>query len=213
MLWSLKTFGAISLKKYLKNAQLDTLQFLTIANNVVNAMITIHDKEIIHKDVNPSNILINERTLEVKISDFGISERFSKHNTNLSKPDDIVGTYEYLPPEQSGRINKSIDFRSDVYSLGITYYEMSTGQLPFVSEDVIELIHAHIAVVPVTPHDLNPEIPVQISNIIMRMIEKNPDDRYQSLSAVKEDLIECIDLFEKNGRIERFELGRKGKKS
>jgi len=143
---------------------------------------------VIHKNINPSNIIWNTKTDQVKIIDFGIASRLPSESFILKNPGQLEGTLAYLSPEQTGRINRSIDYRTDLYSLGVTLYEMFTGQLPFTTSDTIELVHCHIAKKPFSVCEINTDIPPIISNIIMKLLEKNAEDDQKTYeSAVMTD--------------------------
>src|SRR6476646_426064 len=130
----------------------------------------LHEQQIIDKDIKPQNIVINAETQEIQLIDFSIASQLERENSTLSHPDLLEGTLAYMSPEQTGRMNRSIDYRTDFYSLGVTFYEMLTGELPFNSTDPLELVHCHIAKTPIPPHQLNPEIPPQISAIAMKLL-------------------------------------------
>ena len=138
-------FGGISLKEILKTKKLELKSFLQISSKVSETLGLIHKNNIIHLDIKPDNILINSEKGEVKITDFGISAVLTHANDELYNPDVIEGTLSYMSPEQTGRMNRGVDYRTDMYSLGVTFYEMLTGEVPFKSKDPMELIHSHIA--------------------------------------------------------------------
>jgi predicted ATPase/serine phosphatase RsbU (regulator of sigma subunit)/tRNA A-37 threonylcarbamoyl transferase component Bud32 len=165
--------------------------FLPLAIQIADTLGQIHAQNVIHKDINPANIVWNQNTNQVKIIDFGISTRLPRENPTLRNPNQLEGTLAYISPEQTGRMNRALDYRTDLYSLGVTFYELLTGQLPFNSEVLLELVHAHLAKMPATPTQLNPEIPQIISDIIMKLMAKNAEDRYQSAFGVKADLEKC----------------------
>ncbi|MEM7724992.1 MAG: serine/threonine-protein kinase [Cyanobacteria bacterium P01_A01_bin.45] len=150
--------GGISLNQYLKSTTPSLKLILDIVKTIVEALIYIHSQNIIHKDIKPANIIINPDSKQVKLTDFSIASRLSKEIIN-NNPNQIEGTLAYLSPEQTGRMNRSLDYRSDFYSLGITLYQMLTGVLPFQNQDVMELVHSHIAKIPQPIQQLNPEIP------------------------------------------------------
>lgn len=189
----LEDFNAISLKLFLKNnSSLNIYNFLQIAIKIANALYEIHKNNIIHGDIRPDNILINPQTMEVKITDFGISSNLNNIENNkinnFSDKDDI----KYISPEQSGRINKKIDIRTDFYSLGIVFYEMLLKKTPFDSNDTMEIIHHHIAKKPMSPHEVDNKIPLTISNIIMKLLDKNIDERYKTDHGLIYDLTLCL---------------------
>lgn len=204
--------GGISLKILLngsnslipKGINLDIFFFL--ATEITQTLGEIHSANIIHKDLNPSNIIFNPQTQELKIIDFGISSQLNRENLTLKNADVLEGTLAYMSPEQTGRMNHSLDYRTDFYSLGITFYELLTKQLPFPTHDPLELIHCHIAKKPFSPRELNPEIPEIVSDLIMKLIAKNPEDRYQSAIGIKFDLEKCWKQLKNTGKISPFSL-------
>ncbi len=207
----LEDFDGISIKSLLdKQKRFDLKSLLRISVKIAEALGSIHEKEIVHKDIKPHNILINPTTEMVKITDFGISTLLTHENDEVYNPDFITGTLAYMSPEQTGRMNRTVDYRTDLYSLGITMYEMLTGNLPFKSQDhdPIELIHSHIAVMPEPPAIFDPGIPEVISDMIMRLLAKAPEERYQNGFGLMADINECIKQFDEKQNIEIFELGR-----
>lgn len=201
--------GGISLHEFLKDQSLDVISFLKTAVCLANTLGNIHHHQIIHKDIKPANIIINPNSLEVYICDFGIATRLSRENPKLINRHVLEGTLNYISPEQTGRMNRDIDYRTDIYSLGVTFYEMLTGKLPFESQDSLELIHLHIAKTPVFPHKLDSTIPRAVSAIIMKCLEKMPEARYQSAYGLKEDLAECLQQLEVYHEIRSFHVGQK----
>ena len=203
----LEDFGGESLSRLMPNRQFNLTEFLTIAIQVVEILGEVHQRQIIHKDINPSNIVLNSTTGQLKLIDFGISTALSKENLTLRNPNQLEGTLPYISPEQTGRMNRGIDYRTDFYSLGATFYELLTGQLPFRTTDLMELVHSHIAKYPIPPHEINPKIPRVLSDIVMRLMAKNAEDRYQSSHGLKVDLDECQRQWQQTERIESFLLG------
>ena len=182
-------FGGESLEIWLDEQHAFTLdELLTLAICATDILGQIHGQNIIHKDINPSNIVVNVETSLLKIIDFGIASRLLRENPTLKNPEQLEGTLAYLSPEQTGRINRSIDYRTDLYSLGVTCYEMFTGKLPFEASDAMELVHCHIAKTPTPVCEVNPDVPPIVSNIVMKLLAKNAEDRYQSAFGVKADL-------------------------
>ncbi|MBF0276101.1 MAG: AAA family ATPase, partial [Nitrospinae bacterium] len=182
--------------------------FLRIAIQLSDALEEIHAKKVIYKDFKPHNIIFEKKTNSLKLIDFCISTQIeleAHHETTINK---LEGTIQYISPEQTGRMNRSLDYRTDFYSLGITLYELLCGSLPFKAKEPIEYIHFHLAKTPQTPSSLRPEIPVTVSNIIMKLIQKNAEDRYQSASALRSDLEECLRQWRKTGKIDSFEIAR-----
>lgn len=205
----LEDFGACPLKRTFRAGPLSTLEFLQQALKITKALEAIHRQDIIHKDINPTNILINPKTQDVKIIDFGIATRLSQEQTATANLQHLEGTLAYISPEQTGRMNRALDYRTDFYSLGVTFYEMLTQTLPFTSQDVVELVHSHIARQPRPPHEVNPEVPPILSQIVMRLLEKNAEARYQSAFGLMADLQSCLESWNAIGTIAPFALGER----
>ncbi|RKZ91441.1 MAG: hypothetical protein DRR19_07210 [Candidatus Parabeggiatoa sp. nov. 1] len=165
--------------------------FLPLAIQITDIFGKIHAADVIHKDINPSNIVYNPTTGQLKIIDFGIATVLPRENPTLKNPNQLEGTLTYLSPEQTGRMNRALDYRTDFYSLGVTFYQLLTQHLPFDNQDTMELVHCHLAKEPKSPHDLNPNIPKVISNIILKLLAKTAESRYQSTYCLKADLQEC----------------------
>jgi predicted ATPase/signal transduction histidine kinase len=268
-------FGGISLQEMLKQwgdrgmgSTSDGLkEFFAIALQVTSGLEGLYRSGVIHKDIKPANILINPKTKQVKIIDFSIASRLPREAQAPTSPNVLEGTLAYLSPEQTGRMNRGVDYRADFYALGITFYELLTGQLPFQSKDPMELVHCHLAKQPVPPHRawemgtgsrreegrrqrsaasegdagtrregeteslsqktptekpatkfITPhfalphsshclQIPEVLSNIVMKLMAKNAEDRYQSASGLRRDLETCLNQLEETGEIAAFELG------
>ncbi|OCQ96670.1 hypothetical protein BCD67_16260 [Oscillatoriales cyanobacterium USR001] len=206
-------FGASSLKQLMNECReagtraFTLEEFLSIAMKTTEILSSIHTANIIHKDINPANIILNPETGQLKIIDFGISTQFNRENPTLKNPNVLEGTLAYISPEQTGRMNRSLDYRTDFYSLGVTFYELLTGKLPFETNDALELVHCHIAKVPPSPHQINPEIPKAISDIVMKLMAKTAEERYQSAFGIRNDLAECWQQLETTGNILDFPLG------
>ncbi len=206
----LEDFGAESLKIWQDEQRTFTLdELLTFAIRATEILGQIQGQNIIHKDINPSNIILNPNTKVLKIIDFGISTQFSKQHLTLKNPDVLEGTLAYMSPEKTGRMNRALDYRTDFYSLGATFYELFTGIVPFESTDAMELVHCHIAKQPTPPDQINPDLPSAISNIILKLLEKTAEARYQSAWGIKADLKECKLQFAKTGKISHFSLAQK----
>jgi PAS domain S-box-containing protein len=208
----LEDFGGTDLTKLKLAGKLELSEWLKIAIDLAEILGQIHGEGIIHKDINPSNILLEPKSRRIKIVDFGISTVRSREMPNFEHPSFIEGTLAYISPEQTGRMNRALDYRSDYYSLGVTLYQLLVGELPFESEDVLELIHSHIAKEARLPRELTGKFDVTsletVSQIIMKLMAKNPEDRYRSADGLQADLKECLGRWEKSGKIESFSLGR-----
>ena len=212
----LEDFGASSLKELMQDSvgtrrTLPLLEFLSIAINTVEILGKIHTANVIHKDINPTNIIFNPETGLLKIIDFGISTQLTRENPILTKapvknPNVLEGTLAYMSPEQTGRMNRALDYHTDFYSLGVTFYELLTGKLPFETTDALELVHCHIAKVPMSPHQVNPKIPKAVSNIVMKLMAKTAEERYQSAFGIKADLESCLTQLQSDGEILEFPL-------
>jgi predicted ATPase/signal transduction histidine kinase/CheY-like chemotaxis protein/tRNA A-37 threonylcarbamoyl transferase component Bud32 len=208
----LEDFGGESLEKLIQESPfgyepMPLPEFLGIALKITEILSQIHAANIIHKDINPSNIVSNPETGVVKIIDFGISTLLARTNPSFKNPNILEGTLAYMSPEQTGRMNRMLDYRTDFYSLGVTFYKLLTGQLPFVTNDVLELVHCHIAKQPVPPHKVNSKIPEVVSAIVMKLMAKNAEERYQSAWGIKADLSECLTQLQASGTISEFSLG------
>ncbi|MEQ9666899.1 AAA family ATPase [Coleofasciculus sp. G2-EDA-02] len=201
-------FGGSSLKLLLQERGFTLKEFLSIAIRNTESLGRIHAAHIIHKDINPANIVFNPETGQLKIIDFGIATVLSQENPILKNPSVLEGTLAYMSPEQTGRMNRALDYRTDFYSLGITFYELLTHRLPFETDDPLELVHAHLAKEPIPPHQINPEISPALSAIVMKLLAKNAEDRYQSAWGLKSDLTVCLMQLQMKGTIELFPLGR-----
>ncbi len=188
--------------------QLSITESLNTVIPLAKALVFMHQNQIIHKDIKPHNIIINPQTKQVKLADFSIASRLRKESTDLKNPDRLEGTLAYMSPEQTGRMNRSLDYRSDFYSLGVTFYELLTGQLPFTSSDPLEMVHCHIAKEPVSLEQLNPQIPPILTNIVAKLMAKNAEDRYQSATGLLADLERCQNQFLSTGTISNFIPGQ-----
>ena len=198
----LEDFGGSSLRILMAQRKFSLSEFLQIAIQITESLGAIHAASIIHKDINPSNIVFNPETGQLKIIDFGIATQFSRSNPTLKNPHILEGTLAYMSPEQTGRMNHSLDYRTDFYSLGVSCYELLTNQLPFETGDAMELVHCHLAKQPLPPFQINSAIPQLVSDIVMKLLAKNPEDRYQSTWGIQADLILCLMQLEVNGVIE-----------
>lgn len=199
----LEDFSSVSLDQWLSAVPFNLDSFLDVAIQIVDAIRTIHKAGILHGDIKPSNILIEPSSRTIKITDFGLST-FLSFTGDFGGPE---GSYAYIAPERTGRVSRHTDHRSDLYSTGVTLYRMFTGRLPFSFNDIIELIHAHLALLPENPLSINPSLPPVVGRIIMRLLEKNQEDRYQSSDGLFHDLRKCQESLRLNGQIEDFQEG------
>ncbi|MBD2564776.1 MULTISPECIES: AAA family ATPase [Nostoc] len=208
----LEDFGAESLEQWMQKrpdifCPMPLSTFLDLAIALTDILGRIHVANIIHKDINPGNIVLNPDTGVVKIIDFGIATQFNRTNPTFKSPHILEGTLAYLSPEQTGRMNRLLDYRTDFYSLGVTFYELLTGQLPFLTTDILELVHCHIAKQPLPPHELNAAIPKAVSDIVLKLMAKNAEDRYQSAWGIKADLEIGLHQFAQTDKINGIQLG------
>ena len=220
----LEDFGGVSLKEYidLRRKELSDIgnqenfsslhpdlltEFLQIAIALADILGDLYHHKIIHKDIKPANILINPSTKQVKLIDFSIASLLPRETQLSTSPTVLEGTLAYLSPEQTGRMNRGIDYRTDFYSLGVTFYELLTGQLPFESDDLMELVHCHIAKQPASLERF--QIPKAVSDIVIKLMAKNAEDRYQSALGLKHDLEICLNQLQESGNIMWFGLGQR----
>jgi PAS domain S-box-containing protein len=185
----------------------DVRRFLDIAIAMAAACSHMHRHGLIHKDIKPANFLVDESQRRAWLTGFGVASRVSREYQDSAPPAMLVGTLAYMAPEQTGRMNRSVDSRSDLYALGITFYEMLTGSLPFAADDSMELVHCHIARQPVPPHNLLAGIPQMVSAIVMKLLAKTLEDRYQTAQGVEEDLRKCRQQWDIGELILPFPLG------
>ncbi|MEM9461839.1 MAG: AAA family ATPase, partial [Myxococcota bacterium] len=184
-------FGGSSLSLLQAKQQFSLHQALSIGIRVAQALAKVHHHRIIHKDINPNNIVYNLTTDTLKLIDFGISTRLPRQSAKLTNAEKTEGTIAYISPEQTGRMNRYIDHRTDFYSLGITLYELVCGQRPFTEQDSLKLLHCHLAKKPTPPHIVDPSVPVMVSRIIMKLLAKNAEERYTSGWGIASDLQAC----------------------
>ncbi|MES0827436.1 AAA family ATPase [Ruegeria sp. SCP11] len=201
----LEDFDGISIADLLSARALSHEEFLETAIQIARTVDGIHQARVIHKDISPQNVLINPGTGEVKLIDFGIATQFSTEHPVLKSPEVLEGTLFYVSPEQTGRMNRTLDHRTDFYSMGATFYEMLTGVPPFEVDDKLELVHCHVAREPIPAHRRNPDVSLALSRVVERMMAKKAEDRYQSAAGIIADL-EAVRL---GVHLDRFEPGRK----
>src|SRR5271168_2791631 len=185
---------------------LDLTRVLNIAIGLASALGQVHRRCLIHKDVKPANVLVNDAG-NVWLIGFGIASQLPHERQAPAPPEIIAGTLAYMAPEQTGRMNRSIDTRSDLYSLGVTLYQTLTGRLPFSAADPLEWIHCHIARQPAPPSERLNGVPAPLSAIVMKLLAKSAEDRYQTAAGLEADLRRCQAEWEARGRIEPFPPG------
>jgi serine/threonine protein kinase len=178
--------------------------FLPVAIGLATALGRLHERGLIHKDVKPAHVLVNAATGAAWLTGFGIASRLPRERQAPEPPEVIAGTLAYMAPEQTGRMNRSIDSRSDLYALGVTFYEMLTGALPFTAADPMEWVHCHIARKPTPPGERADGIPGPLSAIVMRLLAKTAEERYQTAAGLAADLRRCRAEWEAQGRIDPF---------
>ena len=186
---------------------LEVRQFLRIAMPLAAALRCVHERGLIHKDIKPANVLVDRASGRAWLTGFAIASRLPREHRGPEPPEMIAGTLAYMAPEQTGRMNRSVDSRSDLYALGVTFYEMLTGTLPFAAADPMEWVHCHIARQPVPPDERVAGIPGPLSAIVMKLLAKTAEDRYQTAAGLMIDLRKCLVDCEATGRIEPFPLG------
>ncbi len=206
--WALvqEDFGGVPIATMIGEAKYELKAKLEVAISLVRGISDLHSRSVIHKDINPTNVLWNAASGALKLIDFGISTVLSQENPDFFTPNRLEGTLAYISPEQTGRTNAPVDYRTDFYSLGVTLYELFTGARPFTSEDPLELVHAHIARRPASPHETYPELPAALGAVIMKLLEKSPKARYQSAYGILSDLQRCRDELTEAGEIPAFPL-------
>ncbi|MBF0102232.1 MAG: AAA family ATPase [Desulfobacterales bacterium] len=204
----MEDFGAQALYHFIKPDISFLKENLNLAIRIVEILKHIHRQNIMHKDINPYNILYNPDTHELKLIDFGISTELARENPEIHNPNVIEGTLAYISPEQTGRMNRGLDYRTDFYSLGVTLYEMFTGVRPFETADPLEMIFSHITQNPLPPKDIHKGIPEVVSTIILKLLSKTAENRYQSAEGIEADLRLCLDELDQKGSISLFQIGQ-----
>ncbi|WP_416666617.1 trifunctional serine/threonine-protein kinase/ATP-binding protein/sensor histidine kinase [Egbenema bharatensis] len=187
----MEDWGGVALGQYIQHHPLGLSEMIAIAIQLADILHDLGQHRVVHKDIKPANILIHPETKQVKLIDFSIASLLPKETQEIQNPNVLEGTLAYLSPEQTGRMNRGIDYRSDFYSLGVTLFELATGQLPFHSSEPMELLHCHLAKQPPSICDVNPNLPLMLGEIIRKLMAKNAEDRYQSAIGLKHDLMQC----------------------
>jgi serine/threonine protein kinase len=180
---------------------------LRLAISLSTAIDQLHERGVIHKDIKPANVLVNPPSGQCWLVGFGIASQLPRERLSPEPPEFIAGTLAYMAPEQTGRMNRSIDSRSDLYSLGVTLYELLTGSLPFAAFDPMEWVYCHIARKPVPPNERLMNVPGPVSAIIVKLLAKTAEERYQTAAGVQSDLRRCLVEWESQRHIDEFPLG------
>jgi diguanylate cyclase (GGDEF)-like protein len=203
----LEDFASTNLAQLIERGLLDLSDQLTLAIHLARAVGAVHEHGLIHGDIAPKNVLVDPASLAIKLCDFGLSTRLDIQPRRADGAY-MAGTLEYISPEQTGRTNLDIDYRSDFYSLGASLYQLFAGRVPFLASDPMTLLHAQLASMPVPLHELDAAIPEPLSGVVQKLLAKHPDDRYQSSYGLIHDLEACADSWRLYRRIESFPLGR-----
>ena len=198
----------LSLDALIAEGRPDTLRFLTWAAAMTRTLAAVHARGFVHRDLKPHHFFIDDEAGQAWLIDFGLATRLTRERRQPVEPDEIQGTLAYISPEQSGRTSHSIDQRSDLYSLGVTLYELWTGKRPFETEDALELLHAHIARKPTPPRQHRPELPEIVEDLLLRLLAKNPEERYQTAAGLLADLERLRADLAGSGHVLPFALGQ-----
>ncbi|MCB9494655.1 MAG: AAA family ATPase [Desulfobacteraceae bacterium] len=204
----MEDFNAKCLNTLFKTSQPHVSQFYSIAEKSLEALEYIHKKEVIHKDIKPCNILLNDETGIVKLTDFGISTMLFQEHPSFLNPRSLEGTIGFISPEQTGRMNRFLDYRTDFYSIGATFYFLLSGHPPFSEDSPMAMIHAHLAKEAMPLYLVNKDVPFSLSEIIMKLLSKNPEDRYQSIEGILSDLKKSEEIFKSGEKNKTFALGK-----
>src|SRR5262245_28601666 len=188
------------------SGRMETGHFLRVAIGLASALAGLHGRRLIHKNVTPAHALITSTTGQVRLMGFGIASRLPRERQSPDPPELIAGTLSHMAPEQTGRMNRSVDSRSDLYSLGITLYQSLPGHLPFTATDPLAWVHCHVARLPAPPNTRVVDVPSQLSAVIMKLLAKTPEERYQTAAAVERDLRRCLADWDTQHVIEEFPL-------
>lgn len=199
----------ISLRKYLNGGRLELSVFLVIAVQLADMLRELHEDQVIHQDLKLDNLIIELETLKVKATDFGNAVSYAMENLQSGREQALEGSLPYISPEQTGRMNRAVDYRTDFYSMGVVFYEMLSGQLPFAAKDPTALIHAHLAISAAPLTERVSGIPAVVSGIVAKLMSKNVQDRYQSAFGLCADLEQCLSDWQRQGNVDHFSLGQR----
>ena len=202
----LENTEGLPLRKLMDAARLDLLDSLKVAVSLISTLKEVHQQGLLHKMINPFNIFVDPALGTVKLTGFGLSTRLPKENLTTLSPQLTGETLPYISPDQTGRMNRVLDYRSDFYSLGATLYELFSGRVPFGSREAMEIIHAHIARQPYPLDQMALQVPKTLSNMVMKLMAKRAETRYQSHSGLAADLLTCVDQLENQGSLSDFPL-------
>ena len=203
----LEDFGGESLDRYLARARFSLADTLGLAIHVVAALRDVHAAGIIHKDVTPANIVYNAALGQARLIDFDVATAWRTERHGFVAPSALEGTLRYMAPEQTGRMNRIIDSRADLYAFGVTLFELLTGRPPFLDADILAIVHAHLAVRPPSPDSIDPGIPRPVAAIVAKLLAKAPEDRYQTAAGLLADLRTCVERYAQTAEIGDFALG------
>src|SRR5208283_3675091 len=190
-------------------APMELGRFLRLGIGAAAALGKMHERGLVHREIKPANMFVQGDGKEIRLTGFGIASRLPRERQSPEPPASIAGTLAYMAPEQTGRMNRSIDSRSDLYALGVSFYRMLTGALPFAAADPMEWVHCHIARKPMTPSERLESVPAVLSRIVIKLLAKTAEDRYQTAAGIEHDLRRCLAEWERHGRIEPFALGER----
>ena len=204
----LENTEGLPLRKLMDAARLDLLDSLKVAVSLTGTLKEVHRQGLLHKMINPLNIFVDPASGTVKLTGFGLATRLPRENLTTLSPQLTGETLPYISPEQTGRMNRPLDYRSDFYSLGVTLYELFSGKVPFHSREAMEIIHGHIARQPPSPDEIEPQVPRVLSNMVIKLMAKRAEARYQSHSGLTADLLACVEQLENQGSLSDFPLDR-----
>ncbi|MCP4754388.1 MAG: AAA family ATPase [Proteobacteria bacterium] len=200
--------NGLPLEKFVAHRRIDLEEFLTVALGLTGIIADLHGCNVVHKDLHPDNVFFDAVAGQVWLSDFSFASLAVSESADVVNPDIKQGTVTYNSPEQSGRMNRPLDYRTDFYSLGVIFYQMLTGILPFRSSDPLSLVHSHFTVLPVSPDHIEPSVPECVSAVVLKLLAKVPEDRYQNARGLKADLERCREIVRSDDRSAVFPLGR-----